>query len=127
MYSHTTVGANDVNRAKAFYDVVLAPLGIEAKLVFDSAISYGLPGGPSQFWVTQPFDGKSQSVGNGTMIAFAASKRSAVDACYAAAMARGGKDEGGPGLRPHYHKDYYGAYFRDLDGNKICVCSQHAE
>ncbi len=59
------------------------------------------------------------------MIALLAPKRSAVDACHAAAMEQGGADEGRPGLRPHYHSNYYGAYFRDLDGNKICiVCHQ---
>jgi hypothetical protein len=61
------------------------------------------------------------------MIALLAPKRALVDACHAAALKLGGADEGAPGLRPHYHPNYYGAYFRDLDGNKICVCSHHAE
>ncbi len=61
------------------------------------------------------------------MIALLAPERSAVDACHAAAMEQGGADEGRPGLRPHYHKDYYGAYFRDLDGNKICVVCHQPE
>jgi predicted lactoylglutathione lyase len=75
----------------------------------------------------RPFDGGEALVGNGSMIAFSATKRSLVDSCHAAAIASGARDEGAPGLRPRYHRDYYGAYFRDLDGNKICVCSQHAE
>lgn len=127
MYSHTTVGANDLARAKAFYNVVLVPLGLEIRFEDDSIVGYGLPGGRPQFLVVQPFDGGEPSVGNGSMVALLASRRALVDACHAAAMEQGGADEGGPGLRPHYHKNYYGAYFRDLDGNKICVCSHHAE
>jgi catechol 2,3-dioxygenase-like lactoylglutathione lyase family enzyme len=127
MYSHTTVGANDLARAKAFYNVVLVPLGLEIRFEDDSMVGYGLPGGPPQFLVVQPFDGGEPSVGNGSMVALLASRRALVDACHAAAMEQGGADEGGPGLRPHYHENYYGAYFRDLDGNKICVCSHHAE
>ncbi len=127
MYSHTTIGANDLARAKAFYDVVLAPLGLEVRFEGDGMVGYGLPGGRPQFLVAQPFDGGEPSVGNGSMIALLASRRTLVDACHAAALEQGGADEGGPGLRPHYHRSYYGAYFRDLDGNKICICSHHAE
>jgi catechol 2,3-dioxygenase-like lactoylglutathione lyase family enzyme len=127
MYSHTTIGANDLIRAQAFYDVVLAPLGLEVRFSGDGMVGYGVPGGRPQFLVVQPFDGGEPSVGNGSMIALLAPKRALVDACHAAALEQGGADEGGPGLRPHYHRNYYGAYFRDLDGNKICVCSHHAE
>ena len=59
--------------------------------------------------------------GNGQMLALQAPSRAAVDAAYAAALAHGGSGDGEPGLRPHYHADYYGAYFRDPDGNKLCV------
>jgi catechol 2,3-dioxygenase-like lactoylglutathione lyase family enzyme len=127
MYSHTTIGANDLARARAFYDAVLAPLGLEVRFVDDGIIGWGLPGGRPQFLVVRPFDGRAPSAGNGPMIALLAAKRSLVDACYAAALELGGTDEGGPGLRPHYHRNYYGAYFRDLDGNKICIVSHHAE
>lgn len=57
------------------------------------------------------------------MTAFLAEHRSDVDRCYALAIEHGGRCEGKPGLRPEYHPNYYGAYFRDLDGNKLCVCS----
>jgi len=125
MYSHTTVGANDLARAKDFYDAVLEPLGLEVRYSGGGIIGWGLPGGRPQFLVVRPFDGGDPSVGNGSMIALLAAKRSVVDACYAAAMAQGGLNEGRPALRPQYHRDYYGAYFRDLDGNKICiVCHQ---
>jgi catechol 2,3-dioxygenase-like lactoylglutathione lyase family enzyme len=127
MYSHTTIGANDVARAKAFYGVVLAPLGLEARLAFEKSVGYGTPGDPPQFWIMRPFDGGEALVGNGSMIAFSATKRSLVDSCHAAAIASGARDEGAPGLRPRYHRDYYGAYFRDLDGNKICIVSHHTE
>ena len=121
MYSHTTVGANDLARAKDFYDAVLEPLGLEVRYSGGGIIGWGLPGGRPQFLVVRPFDGGDPSVGNGSMIALLASKRSVVDACYAAAMAQGGLNEGRPGLRPQYHRNYYGAYFRDLDGNKFCA------
>jgi len=127
MYSHTTIGANDLARARRFYDAVLAPLGLEVRYADEAIIGWGQPGGRPQFLVVRPFDGREPSVGNGSMIALLAPKRSIVDACHAAALAQGGTDEGGPGLRPHYHRNYYGAYFRDLDGNKICIVSHHAE
>ncbi len=127
MYSHTTIGANDLARARAFYDVVLAPLELEVRFSDDAMVGYGQKGGRPQFLIVRPFDGNAPSVGNGAMIALLASRRALVDACHEAALEQGGTDEGGPGLRPHYHSNYYGAYFRDLDGNKICVCSHHHE
>ncbi len=127
MYSHTTIGANDLARARRFYDAVLAPLGLEVRFSDETIVGWGLPGGRPQFLVVRPFDGREPSVGNGSMIALLALKRSLVDACHAAALEQGGTDEGGPGLRPHYHRNYYGAYFRDFDGNKICIVSHHAE
>jgi catechol 2,3-dioxygenase-like lactoylglutathione lyase family enzyme len=127
MYSHTTIGANDLARARGFYDAVLAPLELEVRFSDDSMVGWGRPGGRPQFLVVRPFDGGEPSAGNGSMIALLASKRSLVDACHAAAIEQGGTDEGRPGLRPHYHGTYYGAYFRDLDGNKICIVSHHAE
>ena len=127
MYSHTTIGANDLVRTQAFYDAVLAPLGLEVRFSGDGMVGYGLPGGRPQFLLVRPFDGGEPSTGNGAMIALLASRRALVDACHAAALEHGGRDEGGPGLRPQYHRNYYGAYFRDPDGNKICVCSHHPE
>jgi hypothetical protein len=71
--------------------------------------------------VLSPLDKKAASVGNGITIGLEAPDRSAVDSAHAAALAAGGKDEGAPGIRAHYHPNYYGAYLRDPDGNKICV------
>ena len=67
------------------------------------------------------------SVGNGQMLALLAKSRAMVDATYARAIGLGAACEGAPGLRPHYHPNYYGAYFRDLDGNKICICCHESE
>jgi predicted lactoylglutathione lyase len=78
------------------------------------------------FIIGAPYDGNSASVGNGQMIALLAPTRAAVDGAYALALENGGSCEGAPGLRLEYHPDYYGAYFRDTDGNKLCVCCHDA-
>lgn len=126
MYSHVTVGASNMNRAMRFYDAVLAPLGLKRKRTFKIAISYApenFSGTNEPFWVLRPYDKKDATPGNGAMVAFEAPTHAAVDAFHAAALAGGGTDEGPPGLRTHYHPDYYGAYVRDPEGNKLCaVC-----
>lgn len=126
MFSHVTVGTADVARATAFYDAVLATLGLARAKTVKIGAGYapnGFTGIEPPFWVLRPFDRKPPSPGNGAMVAFAAPTRAAVDAFHAAALAAGGRDEGAPGLRAHYHPNYYGAYVRDLDGNKLCaVC-----
>jgi catechol 2,3-dioxygenase-like lactoylglutathione lyase family enzyme len=78
------------------------------------------------FIITKPFDGAAASAGNGQMIAFLANSRSLVDESYVLAIELGATSEGEPSLRPAYHADYYGAYFRDPDGNKLCVCCHEA-
>lgn len=126
MCSHVTVGASNMNRAMRFYDAVLAPLGLKRKRTFKIAISYApenFSGINEPFWVLRPYDKKDATPGNGAMVAFEAPTHAAVDAFHAAALAGGGTDEGPPGLRTHYHPDYYGAYVRDPEGNKLCaVC-----
>ena len=130
MYSHVTVGTSQMNRAMRFYDAVLAPLGMKRKSTFKIAISYAPPdfsGVNEPFWVVRPYDRKDATPGNGVTVAFEAPTRAAVDAFHAAALAAGASDEGPPGIREHYHSNYYGAYVRDPDGNKICVvCHQPA-
>ncbi len=122
MFSHVTVGTDDLERARVFYTAVFAPLGVELQMTEPDWLGFGPRGAamPS-FFVLHPLDGNPPSVGNGTMTAFNAQDARAVDAVHAAALSGGGRCEGPPGLRPHYHADYYGAYFRDPDGNKLHV------
>lgn len=122
MYSHVTLGTNDYDRAVAFYDAVMEILGHEVLFKLDGVAAYGEATGPKLF-ILPPFDGKPARPGNGVHAAFKVQSRAQVDAFYTAALAHGGTDEGPPGLRPHYHPNYYGAYVRDPDGNKIqAVC-----
>ena len=122
MFSHITVGSNDIARSKAFYDGMIKPLGLVLhKASSAEGIGYSQPGGRPQLWIVRPLDKQAATVGNGLTIGLEADTRPAVDAAYAAAVANGGKDEGKPGLRPHYHANYYGAYVRDPDGNKVCI------
>lgn len=130
MFSHVTLGTNDAARAVAFYDPLLALLGLKRQ---ESDLDKGYAGYAAapevtpQFWITAPLDRQPATVGNGMTIAFEAPDRATVDRFHATALAHGGKDEGPPGLRPHYHPDYYGAYLRDPDGNKLCcVCHRPA-
>lgn len=123
MFSHVTIGARDLTALIAFYDRALAPLGIRRVMTseeFGYAAWRREKGGPA-FFVTRPHDGRAAAPGNGTMTAFTAPDRAAVDAVHAAGLAAGGSDEGAPGLRPHYAPDYYGAYLRDPEGNKLHV------
>lgn len=126
IYSHITVGAADIERASRFYDPVLATLGLTRVKTFKIAIAYapqGFAGIEPPFWVLRPQDRQPPHPGNGHTVAFNAKTRAEVDAFHSAALAAGGSDEGAPGLRPHYHSNYYGTYVRDLDGNKLCaVC-----
>lgn len=126
MFSYVTLGTRDLARAMRFYDAALAPLGhlrIEDYDPDDRSAAWGLDDPGPHLWVTQPFDGGPATVGNGTMVSFLAETRAAVDAFHAAALAQGGTDEGAPGLRPQYGPQFYAAYVRDPDGNKLnAVC-----
>ncbi len=127
MFSHIILGARDLELLGRFYDAVLAPLGLGRNLEEN-----GDDGGPAgiiwtapgqrwpQFCVQLPWNGAPATAGNGVQVSFAAASPGAVDAAWAAALANGGSDEGAPGLRPHYAPDYYGAYARDPEGNKLC-------
>jgi catechol 2,3-dioxygenase-like lactoylglutathione lyase family enzyme len=118
MLHHVSVGSRDVPKAVAFYDKVLKPLGFKRVMEFmPYAVGYGDK--QPEFWVGLPHDQKAASVGNGVHISFIGRTKNAVNAFHAAALAAGGKDEGAPGPRPDYGPTYYGAFCRDLDGNKI--------
>lgn len=115
--SHVSIGANDFERALAFYDQVLATFGCRRVMEHPGAVGYGrrFP----EFWVQTPFDGKTATVGNGTHVGFAAPSRAAVDAFHAAAIKAGAEDDGAPGPRADYGAPYYGCFVRDPDGHKI--------
>lgn len=122
MFSHVTIGSRDPNEAAKFYDVVLATLELNTLFNIEGAVAYGDAAGPKTF-ILKPFDGGAPAPGNGGHIAYLAKSRDEVDAFYAAALRMKGTDEGPPGLRPHYHPNYYAAYVRDPEGNKIqAVC-----
>ncbi|MEO4043750.1 VOC family protein [Hoeflea sp. CAU 1731] len=130
MFSHVTVGVSDFERAFAFYNPILSLLGFELKFREDDQPWAGWKAQDADrplFVITTPLDGKAATVGNGSMTAFLASSRTQVDVAYNAAIAAGAISEGEPGLRPEYHANYYGAYFRDPDGNKLCVCTHGPE
>ena len=126
MFSHITVGSNDLDTAEAFYDAVLEPIGLKQREVIPD-------GGPEarcwvkdeakfpRFFVYSPFDKSEANAGNGSMVAFLAGSPSSVDRAYEAGLDKGGTCEGKPGPRDHYAKGYYGAYLRDPDGNKIHI------
>ena len=117
MIGYATLGSNDLERAKGFYDKVLAPLGVKRGLDIGRIQFYGQPG-TGALALCKPYDGGAATSGNGMMVALAAPSREAVDAAYAEAMSAGGTCEGKPGERM---PTFYGAYFRDLDGNKLCA------
>jgi catechol 2,3-dioxygenase-like lactoylglutathione lyase family enzyme len=121
MFSHVTVGSNDIARARRFYDGISGALGLMRLADYPEAVGYGRPGGRPQLWIVRPLDKKAATVGNGITVGLEAFDRPAVDSAHAAAIAAGGVDEGKPGLRAHYHPHYYGAYVRDPDGNKVCI------
>lgn len=126
MFSHIFIGTNDFERALAFYRAVLTPLGLPERFADPSRpwAAWSSPGGGRPLLIIgRPYDGQPAAAGNGAMAAFLAEDRETVRACHAAAIANGGTCEGPPGLRPEYHARYYGAYFRDPDGNKLCVAS----
>jgi catechol 2,3-dioxygenase-like lactoylglutathione lyase family enzyme len=125
MFSHVHVGITNFERSYAFYAAVMKALGFELRIhkPQESWAGWAAPGNKRPlFFIGLPYDRQPASSGNGGMTAFLASTREAVDRCHQVALETGGRSEGAPGLRPHYHPDYYGAYFRDPDGNKICVC-----
>ena len=125
MFSHINLGTNNIDQAAVFYDAVLSPLGLVKKAVTynDETVGWCWAGsqGLPNFYVVMPFDNSPASVGNGSMVAFAAASSAAVDAAYQAGLEVGGQSEGAPGLRDQYGPGYYGAYLRDLDGNKIHI------
>jgi catechol 2,3-dioxygenase-like lactoylglutathione lyase family enzyme len=123
MIDHTGVGVSDFHKSKTFYLKALAPLGYQllkelpTNIAPQGVAGLGVPPFPD-FWVTG-----GQSNPSSRHIAFRAASRAQVDAFYQAAMAAGGRDNGPPGIRAHYHPNYYGAFVLDPDGYNIeAVC-----
>ena len=126
MLSYVTVGADDIEAARRFYDALLLPLGFELEF-YHGDLSYALPGrtGPAEFYVKRPFNGAAPAPGNGNMVAFEAEDQAEVQRLHAAAVAAGGTDEGAPGFRAIYGPAFYVAYLRDPHGNKIALYSSN--
>ena len=123
MIDHAGIAVADWTRSQAFYDAAMGALGARIIMTVPkehtggkNVAGYGRD--KPDFWLTE-----GGEPGPGRHYAFVARNRAEVDAFYTAAMAAGGKDNGGPGLRPHYHPDYYGAFVLDPDGNNVeAVC-----
>jgi catechol 2,3-dioxygenase-like lactoylglutathione lyase family enzyme len=115
--SHVSLGTNDYARAKAFYDEVLGTLQIQCLMDFPGGAGYGrkFP----EFWIQAPYDQGKATTGNGVHVAFLAHSVDEVRAFHAKALSLGGKDDGAPGFRKEYSDNYFAAFVRDLDGNKI--------
>ncbi|MDP2633325.1 MAG: VOC family protein [Pseudoalteromonas sp.] len=119
MIGYTMVGTNDLEKAVAFYDQLLAQLGAQRFLENDRFVAWSNGSEQPGFSVTVPHNNEAATPGNGTMIAIAASSPAQVDAFYAKAIELGASDEGAPG--PREMPGFYAGYFRDLDGNKLNV------
>ena len=129
MLDHIGLAISDIRQSEAFYSAALEPLGIAKIFEYGpektdsggTAIGFGKDMMPF-FWI-----GDNERTGEGTHVAFAALDRAAVDAFYEAAIAAGGRDNGGPGLRPKYHPNYYGAFVLDPDGINVEGVSHRPE
>lgn len=118
MIGYVTLGTNDLAKSANFYDAVLGVIGASRMMDMDNVISWGIDSPRPLLGAIKPFDGKPATPGNGTMVALAMDKRDQVDAVHNKAMELGAPDEGALGERG---PTFYAGYFRDPDGNKLCV------
>lgn len=123
MLGYTMYGTNDVAKAVAFYDKVFAAMDAKQLMQFpNGGVAWGTGFDKPMFAIGTPNDGKPATVGNGAMMALSLDTRAKVDGVYNAAIAAGGNCDGPPGVRGEEGPQaFYGAYFRDLDGNKFCA------
>lgn len=120
MFDHIGLGVSDLKASKAFFLKALSPLGVGVLMEFPEAVGLGQGENKPSFWLGAA-GGKPSPI----HIAFAADRRAQVDEFYRLAMAVGGKDNGAPGIRAHYHPDYYGAFVIGPDGHNVeVVCHQ---
>jgi catechol 2,3-dioxygenase-like lactoylglutathione lyase family enzyme len=118
-FNYLMVGSNDLLRSKAFYDAVLGAIGGVIDIEYPGfAYCYLLRDG-GRVWIAPPHDKQPATPSNGTMIGFDGGSEACIIAAHAAALANGGSNEGDPGPRPMYGPEFYGAYVRDPDGNKM--------
>jgi predicted lactoylglutathione lyase len=116
MIGYVTLGTNDLPRAAKFYDALLGEIGAKRMMENEQFIAWGTQPNLPGLGVTQPFDRRPATVGNGVMVAFAVDSSAKVDALHKKALQLGARDEGAPGPRG---EGFYAGYFRDLDGNKL--------
>jgi predicted lactoylglutathione lyase len=123
MIGYVTVGSNDLEKSRSFYDALMPTIGASRIMEFgDNFTMYGTSMGKPGFAICKPYDGNAATAGNGNMVSIACHSRAKVDALHAKAMELGGKCEGPPGVRGEEgERAFYGAYFRDLDGNKLAA------
>jgi catechol 2,3-dioxygenase-like lactoylglutathione lyase family enzyme len=126
MIGFIMVGTNNLETSSRFYDIILSTIGLSKTLVTERYIGYADKNTKDkiEFYITKPVNKESASYGNGTQISFLVDSRVLVDEFYNIALENGAKSEGGPGARDPNNTSYY-AYFRDLDGNKICAYSEN--
>ena len=117
MFDHVSIGARDLRAAKAFYDAALAPLGYACLSEGDESLGYGR--GNVALWINRSARPVPADAESGLHFCFAAPTRASVDAFHAAALAKGGRDNGAPGLRADYDPDYYAAFAIDPDGYRL--------
>tara|TARA_R110002124_G_scaffold1721_10_gene10630 strand:- start:2906 stop:3274 length:369 start_codon:yes stop_codon:yes gene_type:complete len=119
MIAYTTIGTADIEKSKAFYLAVLEDMGVSVVMDTGRLAALGTSAGGAMLAVCTPYNGEAPNPGNGNMVSIAPGSKELVDKLYARALELGAADEGAPGQRMD---GFYGAYFRDPDGNKICFC-----
>lgn len=131
MFSHIGLGVNNIEVSRSFYDGVMEVLGCNCHSSSDTWAGYGRPSdkttGEDSLWIGVPINDQPATYGNGTYVAINASDRTMVDRAYHMAISLGGVDEGKPGIRAQAHPNFYAAYVRDLDGNKLSFVCHKAE
>ncbi len=125
-HKYITLGSNDLDRSYAYYDPVMVALGAKVEVEYPGFTKCYKFADGFCVWVGKPQNGEQADSGNGHTAGFAVESKEAVDVAYAAALANGGSDEGAPGPRPLYGPDFYGAYARDPDGNKMSFVTHTA-
>lgn len=118
MIGYVTLGTNNLPRAAAFYDALLAEIGAKRMMEGESFVAWSVRPDLPGLGVTLPYDKKPASIGNGVMVALVVDSKEKVDSLHRKALALGASDEGAPGPRS---PEFYAGYFRDLDGNKLNV------